>query len=309
MNHSGTAVGRNGQACRDEALARACQAFASVFGDGRLSLVQLRGNLDTMMLEPALDADVSVQETSIAGVPALRVAAGTDIDDTVLVWLHGGGYVMGSAHGYRHAAAALSRAMGSLVIVPDYRLAPEFLFPAALEDATRVLGAVIAEFGAERTVIGGDSAGGGLTVATLIASRDSGAPLPGAAAVVSPLADFTISGASVVTNRDTDPVITERSLGLLASTYLQGHDRLDPLASPVFGDLAGLPPILLLVSDSEILLDDAVRIHDAVQVAGGSSALSVHPDTCHAWTLFTDFLPQAREGVAEIADFFRKVLP
>jgi len=280
-----------------------------VFGDGKLSLAQLRGNLDAMMLEPPLAEDVSVEKALIDGVEVLRVSAGTGIGDNVLVWLHGGGYVMGSAHGYRHATAALSRAMGATVIVPDYRLAPEFPFPAALDDATRVLGAVIAEFGAEHTVLGGDSAGGGLTVATLMASRDSGLPLPTGAAVVSPLADFTMSGASVVTNRDTDPVITERSLGLLASTYLRGHDRLDPLASPVFGDLAGLPPILLLASDSEILLDDAVRIHDAVQAGGGSSTLSVRPGTCHAWTLFTDFLPQAREGVAEIADFFRKALP
>lgn len=303
VNSPGTEVDRS------EALTRARESFASVFGDGKLSLAQLRGNLDAMMLEPPLAEDVSVAEILIDSVPALRVRAGACIGDDVLVWLHGGGYVMGSAHGYRHAAAALSRAMGATVIVPDYRLAPEFPFPAALDDATRVLGAVIAEFGAEHTVLGGDSAGGGLTAATLMASRDSSRQLPAGAAVVSPLADFTMSGASVAINRDTDPVITERSLGLLASTYLRGHDRLDPLASPVFGDLAGLPPILLLASDSEILLDDAVRIHDAVRAGGGSSTLSVHPDTCHAWTLFTDFLPQAREGVGEIADFFRKVLP
>ncbi|WP_157101441.1 alpha/beta hydrolase fold domain-containing protein [Nocardia shimofusensis] len=303
VEHQGTELRRG------EALTRARESFASVFGDGKLSLAQLRGNLDAMMLEPPLAEDVSVRQARIDGVPALRVSAGPDIGEDVLVWLHGGGYVMGSAYGYRHAAAALSRAMGALVIVPDYRLAPEFPFPAALDDSTRVLGAVIAEFGAEHTVLGGDSAGGGLTVATLMASRDSGSPLPAAAAVVSPLADFTVSGASVVANRDTDPIITERDLGLLAATYLQGHDRLDPFASPVFGELGGLPPILLLASDSEILLDDAVRIHEAVQAAGGSSTLSIHPETCHAWTLFTDFLPQAREGVAEISDFFGKVLP
>lgn len=309
MENSGTTTGRNEKACRDEVLTRARESFGSVFGDGKLSLRQLRGNLDAMMLEPVLAADVSVRETSIAGVPALSVVAGQDIDDNVLVWLHGGGYVMGSARGYRHAAAALSRAMGSRVIVPDYRLAPECPFPAAVDDATRVLGAVVAEYGPERTVLGGDSAGGGLTVATLIASRDSNCPLPAAAAVVSPLADFTVSGASVAPNRDTDPVITQRDLGLLATAYLQGHDPRDPLVSPVFGSLAGFPPILLLASDSEILLDDAVRLHDAVQAGGGTSTLSVHSDTCHAWTLFTDFLPQAREGVAEIADFFRKALP
>ena len=291
------------------ALERARNSFAAVFGNGRLTLEQLRHNLDEMMLEPELSADVSVDEIVVGGVGALRDAAGPAIDDNVLVWFHGGGYVMGSPYGYRHAAAALSRALGSAVILPDYRLAPEHPFPAALEDAAAVVDALIAEYGPEHTAVGGDSAGGGLTVSVLVDARNHGATLPAVAVAVSPLADFTASGESVATNRDTDPVITERSLGLLAATYLRGHDHDHPLASPVFADLTGLPPILLLASDSEILLDDAVRIHHAVQSGGGTSTLSVYPDTCHAWTLFTDFLPRARDGVAEIADFFRKVLP
>lgn len=293
----------------DAALARARNSFAAVFGNGRLPLDQLRRNLDTMMLESTLAEDVSVEDIVVGGVQALRVAAGLTIDDNVLVWFHGGGYVMGSPHGYRHAAATLSRALGSVVVLPDYRLAPEHPFPAALEDAAAVVDALVAEYGPEHTAVGGDSAGGGLTVSVLVDARNRGATLPAVAAVVSPLADFTASGTSVATNRDTDPVITERSLGMLAATYLRGHGHDHPLASPVFADLTGLPPILLLASDSEILLDDAVRIHHGVQSGGGASTLSVYPDTCHAWTLFTDFLPRARDGVAEIADFFRKVLP
>ncbi|HEY9310876.1 alpha/beta hydrolase [Williamsia sp.] len=292
-----------------DTLDRARSSFASVFGDGRLSLEQLRSNLDTMMLEPTLAEDVSVEPRTVGGVEVLYVTAGCDIDDNVLVWFHGGGYVMGSAHGYRHAVAALSRATGSAVIVPDYRLAPEAPFPAAVEDAAQVLNAVIAEYGPEHAAVGGDSAGGGLTLAALVSARDRAAPTPAAAVLVSPLADFTVTGTSVAANRDTDAVITERSLRLLAGSYLQGHDPLDPLASPVYADLAGLPPILLLASDSEILLDDAVRIHESVSEAGGSSTLSVYPDTCHAWTLFTDFLPQARDGVAEIAHFLGEILP
>lgn len=300
---------RDGATEADAALERARDSFAAVFGDGRLSLGQLRRNLDAMMLESELAEDVSVEKAVIGGVESLRVTAGSAIDDNVLVWFHGGGYVMGSAHGYRHAAAALSRALGSVVVLPDYRLAPEHPFPAALEDAAAVVDAVVGEYGSERTAVGGDSAGGGLTVSVLLDARDRGATLPAAAVAVSPLADFTASGASVTTHRDTDPVITERSLGMLAAAYLREHDRDHPLASPVFADLTGLPPILLLASDSEILLDDAVRIHDAVQAGDGESTLSVYPDTCHAWTLFTDFLPRSRDGVAEIAEFFRKVLP
>nr|WP_271213716.1 alpha/beta hydrolase [Rhodococcus wratislaviensis]GLK40931.1 alpha/beta hydrolase [Rhodococcus wratislaviensis] len=292
----------------DAALERARNSFAAVFGDGRPSLEQLRRNLDAM-LESHLADDVSVDEVVIGGVESLRVAAGSVIDDNVLVWFHGGGYVMGSPHGYRHAAAALSRALGSVVVLPDYRLAPEHPFPAALEDAAAVMDALTAEYGPEHTAVGGDSAGGGLTVSVLVDARDRGAALPAAAVAVSPLADFTASGASVLTNRDTDPVITERSLGMLAASYLRKNDRNTPLASPVFADLTGLPPILLLASDSEILLDDAVRIHNSVQAAGGVSTLSVYPNTCHAWTLFTEFLPQARDGVDEIAHFAGKALP
>ncbi|MFZ2177246.1 MAG: alpha/beta hydrolase [Rhodococcus sp. (in: high G+C Gram-positive bacteria)] len=293
----------------DAALERARNSFAAVFGNGRLSLDQLRHNLDAMMLESDLAEDVSVDAIVVSGVEALRVVAGSAVDDNVLVWFHGGGYVMGSPHGYRHAAAALSRALGSVVVLPDYRLAPEHPFPAALEDAAAVVDALIAEYGSERTIVGGDSAGGGLTVSVLVDIRNRGATLPAAAVAVSPLADFTASGASVTTNRDIDLVITERSIGMLAAAYLRGHDRDHPLASPVFADLTGLPPILLLASDSEILLDDAVRIHNSVRVAGGVSTLSVYPNTCHAWTLFTEFLPQARNGVDEIARFAGKVLP
>lgn len=287
------------------ALERAKEQFAAVFGDGTLSLDQLRTNLDEMMSRPTLDPDVEVTSVVVGGVEALRVSAG-EVDDRVLVWFHGGGYVMGSPRGYSHAAAAVSRALGSAVLLPDYRLAPEHVFPAALDDATAVVTALIADIGADHTAVAGDSAGGGLTVATLVALRDRGLPLPAAAAAVSPLADFTASGDSLVSNEGTDPVIRPRSLPMLAASYLRREDRRTPLASPVFAPLHSLPPLLLLASDSETLLDDAVRIAAKVREEGGECTLSVHPDTCHAWTLFTDFLPQADEGVAEIAAFVRR---
>lgn len=286
-------------------LDRAKEQFAAVFGDGTLSLDQMRVNLDVMMTRGALDPDVDVVPVTLGGVEALRVSA-SEVDDRVLVWLHGGGYVMGSPRGYVRAAAAISRALGSAVVVPDYRLAPEHPFPAALEDATQVVEALIAEVGAGHVAVAGDSAGGGLTVATLVNLRDRGTPLPAAAVAVSPLADFTGSGASVIANEATDPVIRPHSLPMLAASYLRRQDRQTPLASPVFAQLHDLPPLLLLASDTEILLDDAVRIAANVQAVGGECTLSIHSDTCHAWTLFTDILPQAGLGVAEIAAFVRQ---
>lgn len=287
------------------ALTDAKAQFAAVFGDGTLGLEDLRANLDTMMTRPELADDVTVVPVTVAGVEALQVSAGP-VDDHLLVWFHGGGYVMGSPRGYTHAAAALARALGSTVLVPDYRLAPEHPFPAALEDATLVVQALVAEHGAERIAVAGDSAGGGLTIAGLANIRDLGTPLPAVAAAVSPLADFTASGATFVTNAATDPVIRPQSLPILAASYLRKQDRSTPLASPVFADLNGLPPVLLLASDSETLLDDAVVLDRRLRAAGGASTLSVYSDTCHAWTLFTDTLPQAREGVAELAAFVRE---
>jgi epsilon-lactone hydrolase len=290
-----------------DALRYAEELFVGVFGDGAVPLAELRTNLDAMM-DRAVGDDVQTQSAVIAGVDALLVRAGRVAPDAIMVWLHGGGYVMGSAHGYRHAAAMLSRATELAVVVPNYRLAPEFPFPAALDDASAVVDELVESHGGSRVVVGGDSAGGGLVMASLQRARDRGTELPAAAVVVSPLADFSASGASITSNSESDRVISARSLKGLAASYLRRHDRKDPLASPVYGDLSGLPPVLMMASDSEVLLDDAVRMHDSVQLAGGTSTLSVYPDTCHAWTLFADFMPQAKSGVDEIARFVRGVL-
>ncbi|GGL16210.1 alpha/beta hydrolase fold domain-containing protein [Nocardia jinanensis] len=242
-------------AAEDVALRRAEAAFAAVFGDGTLSLAQLRHNLDAMMLEAPLPSGVTVTEEVAGGVPCLRVVAGPVAGDRVLVWFHGGGYVMGSPHGYRAAAAVLAETLGAAVLLPDYRLAPEYPFPAALDDAGRVLEAVLAANRPEDVLVGGDSAGGGLALAALSGARDRGAALPAAVVVVSPLADFTGSGASVTENSGIDPVISARALRGLATSYLRGHDLRDPRASPVFDDFDGLPPILFLASEREALRD------------------------------------------------------
>lgn len=290
---------------RPDSLERATNEFAAVFGDGTISLRQLRKNLDSMMTRSHLESDVDVTPVTLGGVGCLRVSAGV-VDDKVLIWFHGGGYVMGSPQGYTRTAAAVSRALRAAVVVPDYRLAPEHPFPAALEDAVRVVEALSADLGAERLAVAGDSAGGGLTLAVLVALRERGRPRPAAAVAVSPLADFTASGNSMSVNEATDRVIRPQSLPMLAASYLGRRDRKMPLASPVFAPLHDLPPLLLLASGTETLLDDAVRIAAKVREAGGEHTLSIYPDTCHAWTLFSDFLPQAKEGVAEIASFVRK---
>ncbi|MFC8045310.1 alpha/beta hydrolase fold domain-containing protein [Nocardia sp. NPDC057353] len=281
-------------------LTAAEAAWASVFGDGRLPLDRLRRNLDAMMTAAPLPPGTPVAEESVAGVPCLRVGTGS----RTLVWFHGGGYVMGSPHGYRGAAAALSAALDAEVLLPDYRLAPEHPFPAAFDDAAAVLGAL----DPDTLLAGGDSAGGGLVLTALTAARDRGAALPKAVLTVSPLADFTAAGDSYTTNAATDPVITARALRGIAASYLRGHDPRDPRVSPVFARFHDLPPILFLAGEREALRDDAVRMHAAARAAGNGGALSIHPDTCHAWTLFTE-LPRARKALAEMADFVNGALP
>jgi len=290
-----------------DALQRADGELRQVFGDGRRPLEVMRKNLDDMMIGQGLPGDVAVTEVSAGGVPALRVAAGAVDDTAVVVWLHGGGYVMGSARGYRGVAAAISAASGHPVLVPDYRRAPEAAFPAAVDDAAAVMGWAAQNFG-DRWVLAGDSAGGGLTMASLIRARDNGAPLPSGAVLMSPLADFTASGDSFDTHAGTDAAISRGSVKSLAAAYLQGHDPRDPLASPVFGDLGGLPETLILVSEREVLLDDAKMLHEALQRGGSLSTLSVYSWVCHAWTMFTAYMPRAQHAAAEIGDFVRGVL-
>lgn len=290
-----------------DALERANRDLASVFGDGRAPVPVLRERLDAMMTASELPEGASVTEFSAAGVDALRVSVGTVDDSAAIIWLHGGGYVIGSAAGYRGVAAAVSAASGYPVVLPDYRRAPENPFPAALHDAHTVMHWAAQTCG-DRWVLAGDSAGGGLTVASLIHARDTGTPLPAAAMLMSPLADLTASGASFDTHADTDAAISRGSVKALAHAYLQGHDPRDPLVSPVFGVFDRLPKTLILASDREVLLDDAKTLHAAMQRDGSPSTLSIYSGVCHAWTMFASFMPRAQRAAAEIGDFARASL-
>ena len=211
-----------------DALERAEQDLAGVFGDGRVPLPLMRDRLDAMMSSSGLPVDTTVTEMSAGGVPALRVAAGSVDDSAVVIWFHGGGYVIGSADGYRGVAAAVSAACGHPVVVPDYRRAPEDPFPAALHDARAVMEWAARTYG-NRWVLAGDSAGGGLTIASLLRARDEATPSPAAAVVVSPLADFTASGASFDVHAATDVAISRRSVKSLGHAYLQWSRSTRPL--------------------------------------------------------------------------------
>lgn len=290
-----------------EALARAEGDLGRVFGDGRVSVPELRARLDEMMLAPGLPDGTAVTELDAGGVPALRVETGSVDDSAAIVWLHGGGYLIGSAHGYRAMAAAVSAASGHPVVVPDYRRAPENPYPAALQDAQAVMNWAAQAYG-DRWVLAGDSAGGGLTMASLIRARDAATPMPAGAVLVSPLADLTASGASFDTYAAEDMAISRRSVKHLAYAYLNGHDPGDPHVSPIFGTFDRMPPTLIMASDREVLLDDARTLHAAMQRDGSRSTLSVYAGVCHAWTMFASYMPRARRAVDEISVFARAAI-
>ena len=211
--------------------------------------------------------DVSITPVEMAGRPAEWVAAPGARDDRTVLWLHGGGYVIGSLATHRDLAGRVSRAAASRVLLLDYRRAPEHPFPAALDDA---IGAYrwLVSAGHVRLVLGGDSAGGGLALASLVRLRDAGDPLPSAAVCLSPWADLALSGETMESRADADPAVDRLTLQGWADQYLAGEDPRQPLASPLYADFSGLPPLLVLVGTAEVLLDDAARVAQKAAAAG-----------------------------------------
>jgi monoterpene epsilon-lactone hydrolase len=267
-----------------------------------------RKSFDAFAIRP-YPADVYSADVSVGGVGAIELTvAGHPADPTVL-YFHGGGYVAGSARTGTHLAAELARRAGGRALSVGYRLAPEHPYPAAVEDGLAAYAGLL-ESGVSpaRIVVAGDSAGGGLAVAALLAARDQGLPQPAAVAVFSPWADITRSGASMRAKDGADPLFSYDAMGWYAGRYVPAGDRSAPLASPVFASLAGLPPLLIQVGSHEVLLDDAVRLaalagRDDVEVTLQVAAEGTHVFQSHFGTL-----DEADEALDQVARFFRRHL-
>lgn len=227
---------------------------------------------------------------------------GVGAGSPVVLYFHGGGYVMGSVNTIRPLAANLAVAAGARVLALGYRLAPEHPFPAAVDDAVAAWRWLL-DGGADPAAVafGGDSAGGGLTVAALLAARDQGVPRPAAAVCISPWVDLTLAGESYDRNAATDPDVLRWRLEEMARLYLAGADPRIPLASPVFGDLAGLPPLLVHAGTSELLEDDAVLLTAVARTAGVSVTLELYQDMIHVWHAYAPGLPEGTAGIERIA--------
>lgn len=270
---------------------------------GSGDIATMRAGMDAAPPYPKPE-DIEWSEVDAGGVPAEWTTATSSRDGRVLVYFHGGGYVMGSAAGHRGMCSHLARATRSRVLNVDYRLAPEAPFPAAVEDAVRAYRFVLDQgIDPAGVALGGDSAGGGLTLATLVALRDAGLPLPGAGVAISPWVDLTMSSESIHSKGDEDPMLTPATIAVLADAYLAGADPKSPTASPLWADLSGLPPLLIQVGTAELLLDEGRRVGDAAKAAGVDVTFEAWDDMIHVWHLFADMVPESREAIARIAAF------
>jgi acetyl esterase/lipase len=251
--------------------------------------------------------DIKCDPTDAGGVPAEWISAPGADPDRVIYYLHGGGYVMGSIKTHREMVSRIARASGARALAIDYRLAPEHPFPAAVEDSTAAYRWLLSTgVDPARLVIAGDSAGGGLTVATLVALRDAGDPLPAAAVCLSPWVDMEGIGESMTTRAEADPMVQRDDLIEGAQAYLGGADPRTPLAAPLYADLKGLPPLLIHVGTAETLLDDSTRLADRAKTAGVDVTLEPWDDMIHVWQFMASMLPEGQQSIDRIGGFIRE---
>lgn len=271
-----------------------------------LSIAERRAQYDRAERVFPTPPDVKVEAVMAPRRPAEWLTPPGARADAVLFYLHGGGYVIGSPRSHRHLAAALARAAGTRALLLDYRLAPEHPFPAALDDAVAAYEWLLAYGVApDRVVIGGDSAGGGLTVATLLALRDRRLPWPAGGVCISPWVDLTNSAASYRSKAAVDPIVTLEGIAQLTQAYLGGADPKLPLVSPLYADLRGLPPLLIHVGSDEVLLDDALGLAARAREAGVDVTVREWPAMIHVWHWFQPMLDEADQAITEIGGFVK----
>ncbi|MBK3572407.1 alpha/beta hydrolase [Streptomyces sp. MBT65] len=278
------------------------QALDEMLRHGPLDLggdvAEQRALFHDMMTSIPLPPDVSTTEGELGGVPVVTVETPATDPEAVLLYLHGGAYVIGSAADAAGLASEVSRRTGARAVCVDYRLAPEHPFPAAVDDALAVYRALLDD-GVPSSAIAfvGESAGGGLVAATLVAAKDAGLPQPASAAVFSPWADLSVSGDSAKSKADADASLTPEGLRTRARDYLGDTDPTDPHASPVFAELTGLAPLFIQVGSYEILLDDAVRLAARAAEHDVHVELQVWPQVPH---VFQEFAAMLDEGAAAL---------
>ena len=264
-------------------------------------LDEQRLQLEALLQDPSVEA--AVETLNIGALPVDRVRAPCARDGAVIVHCHGGGYVIGSRQSHRAFAGRLSAATGLPVLLPDYRLAPEHVYPAPVDDVLAVLD-WLGQSGVDpaRVVLSGDSAGGGLILSVLLALKEAGRPLPAAAVCLSPWVDLAIGGASAAPGVVDDPLLDAAALGFMASLYAPGKADL-PGVSPLRGDLGGLPPLLVMAGTREVLVDDARRLVEKARRSGVTTEYLEAPGLIHCWPVLVPMAPESAQALERIASF------
>lgn len=254
-------------------------------------------------------ADVTREKVSANGIPAEWSSTPNAVSDRVIMYVHGGGYVIGSVASHRHLVTELGRAARTRTLSLDYRLAPEHAFPAAVDDALSAYRYLLAQ-GHEpgNIAIAGDSAGGGLTVATLLAIRDAGLAQPACGFCISPWVDLEAIGNSMTTQAARDPMVQKDGLLGMAAAYLNGANPRTPLAAPLYADFSGIAPLLIQVGAAETLLDDSTRLASAAGAADVEVNLQIWPEMIHVWHFFHPMLGAARQAIASAGDIIAKAM-
>ena len=255
------------------------------------------------------EADIKCDPVSASGVKAEWISAPGAVPGRAVLYLHGGGYVVGSIKTHRDLMGRVARAAKARVLGLDYRLAPEDPFPAAVDDSVAAYRWMLQQdLSPSRIAVAGDSAGGGLVVATLVAIRDAKLPMPATGVCLSPWVDLEGIGESMKTRAHADPVVQREGLTQMAAAYLGGKDARTPLAAPLYADLKGLPPLLIQVGDAETLLDDSNRLAQRARAAGVQVKLEVWPEMIHVFQLFAGFLPEGQQAVDGIGQYLGQQL-
>jgi monoterpene epsilon-lactone hydrolase len=265
-----------------------------------------RRQLRELLSAQPLPADVTVTAAELGGVPVAEITVDGIEPRHVVLYFHGGVYVMGDAFLAADLASQVGRRTGATVMSVGYRLAPEHPYPAAVDDALAAYDALLRNGTAPSDIIfAGESAGGGLAVATLVNARDHGLPLPAAAFVMSPYADLTLAGATMETKREADPLLSPEALRARVPDYTSGQDAARGLISPVFADLSGLPPLIIQAGTHEVLLDDAVRLARQAATADVEVTLDVTPGVPHVFQAYYPILDEAAAALDRAGQLLR----
>ena len=271
-------------------------------------IAEQRSRIDEAMAQLPL-AEGTVAEPFVrSGVPGIECRPVDVADDApIVLYFHGGGFRIASALAYRSYGSHLAAVLGARVLLVEYRLAPEHKFPKAVDDCFAVWESLLAEgVDTGRIVIAGDSAGGGLAASVTMHALADGV-LPAGVICCSPWVDLTITADTYDTNAESDKLFSRTSAEEAAPAYLGGADPMNPIASPLFGDWDGAPPLLILVGDADVLLDDSRKLAEVAKAAGVDVTLSVYPEMPHIWTMSYPAFPEAVEGVTEMAEFVARV--